>query len=119
MLSNPPKLLCRSEGDRNSKIALIGEAPGITEERCGKPFVGSSGDLLMRLAAGAGLVRSDCYITNVIKERPKHNDVSSFITFSRGAVHTTKEYDRYEAQLYDELSKTNANVYVAVGSVAL
>jgi uracil-DNA glycosylase family 4 len=34
------------EGDVDTEIALIGEAPGATEDATGRPFVGRAGKLL-------------------------------------------------------------------------
>jgi DNA polymerase len=56
-----------------SRVVLIGEAPGATEDRCGEPFVGAAGRLLTELLGGAGLDRSRVFITNAVKCRPPHN----------------------------------------------
>lgn len=119
MLVNPTKRLCYPDGPLDCKIAFIGEAPGTEEEKLGKGFVGSSGQLLFKLAASAGIMRSDCYVTNVVKERPKGNDIGEFIQFKGGYGYPTPLYNQYENDLYEELSKVNANVYVAVGAVAM
>lgn len=60
------------------KIAIVGEAPGETEIELGEPFVGSSGQELTRMLSEAGIIRQDCYITNVIMERPPQNDIKNF-----------------------------------------
>jgi uracil-DNA glycosylase family 4 len=119
MLPNPTKRLCYPDGPLDAKIAFIGEAPGAEEEKLGRGFIGSSGQLLFKLAASAGIMRTDCYITNVIKERPKGNDISEFIQFKGGQGYPTDLYKAYENDLYDELSKVKANVFVAVGAVAM
>ena len=61
------------EGDPNAEIMIVGEAPGASEDRQGRPFVGRAGKLLDELLAEAGLERSDVYITNVVKARPPGN----------------------------------------------
>ena len=60
-------------GDFESKIMIIGEAPGADEDRLGAPFVGKSGGLLDKMLAGIGLTRKDVYITNVLPWRPPGN----------------------------------------------
>ena len=40
-----------SDGNPESKIVFVGEAPGAEEDRQGKPFVGKSGQLLDRMLA--------------------------------------------------------------------
>jgi uracil-DNA glycosylase family 4 len=52
---------------------IIGEAPGAKEDELGTPFVGESGNLLDSMLRYAGLVRSECWVTNVVKYRPLNN----------------------------------------------
>jgi uracil-DNA glycosylase family 4 len=61
------------EGDPDADIMIVGEAPGASEDKQGRPFVGRAGKLLDELLAEAGLERSDVYITNVVKARPPGN----------------------------------------------
>jgi len=61
------------EGDPNADIMIVGEAPGASEDKQGRPFVGRAGKLLDELLAAAGLERADVYITNVVKARPPGN----------------------------------------------
>ncbi len=107
------------EGPLDAKIVIVGEAPGKTEVAEGRPFVGVSGQHLDRMLHTAKILRRECYITNVVKERPAGNDISKFITFSKGNVETTPEYDEYEDQLYNELSKLNPNIIIPLGQIAL
>jgi len=60
-------------GPVGARIMAVGEAPGETEDREGKPFVGAAGQLLTRLLESVGLARRDIYITNVVKCRPPGN----------------------------------------------
>ena len=61
-------------GDITSRLVLVGEAPGRTEDEGGEPFLGRSGQLLFSLLHDeVGLTRDDCYITNVVKCRPPNN----------------------------------------------
>lgn len=63
-----------SDGIPNSKLVLIGEAPGYWEDQKGLPFVGKSGQLLDKIFASVGLSREkDVYICNTIKCRPPEN----------------------------------------------
>jgi uracil-DNA glycosylase len=61
------------EGNPAARVMFVGEAPGATEDELGRPFVGRAGKLLGELLAEAGLVRSDVWITNVVKARPPKN----------------------------------------------
>ncbi len=61
------------EGHGGAFIFLIGEAPGRQEDETGRPFVGMAGRVLDEALQGAGLRRSEVFITNVVKCRPPGN----------------------------------------------
>lgn len=61
------------EGNINSDIVFIGEAPGQREDELKRPFVGRSGQLLDKLIGTIGWKREDVYITNIVKRRPPEN----------------------------------------------
>lgn len=63
-----------ADGVPNSKLMLIGEAPGFYEDQKGLPFVGKAGQLLDKIFACVGLSRQkDVYICNTLKCRPPDN----------------------------------------------
>ena len=53
-------------GNLDSKIVLVGEAPGRKEDESGLPFVGSDGKLLDILLNSSGLVRDNLFIANIL-----------------------------------------------------
>lgn len=61
------------EGDLDSRVVFVGEAPGRREDESGRPFVGSAGKLLDRLLSGAGLSRNKVFISNIVRCRPPGN----------------------------------------------
>ena len=61
------------DGNPQSEIIFIGEAPGQKEDEQQRPFVGQAGKLLDELLKSIGLERKDVYITNVVKFRPPDN----------------------------------------------
>ncbi|MDP3997041.1 MAG: uracil-DNA glycosylase [Candidatus Andersenbacteria bacterium] len=61
------------EGNPDTDILFIGEAPGKNEDEQGRPFVGAAGKFLDQLIAGIGYKREDVFIANVIKHRPPGN----------------------------------------------
>ena len=61
------------EGPLDSAVMFIGEAPGMNEDKQGRPFVGQAGQFLGELLAAAGLQREGVYICNVLKCRPPGN----------------------------------------------
>ncbi len=62
-----------ADGNPESRIMLIGEAPGRDEDRQGLPFVGVSGQLLDLMLDSIGLDRSKAYISNILFWRPPGN----------------------------------------------
>jgi DNA polymerase len=62
-----------ADGNPESEVMLIGEAPGREEDLKGLPFVGRSGKLLDRMLAAIGLDRTRVYISNILFWRPPAN----------------------------------------------
>jgi DNA polymerase I-like protein with 3'-5' exonuclease and polymerase domains/uracil-DNA glycosylase len=108
---------------------LVGEAPGEQEVLRRAPFVGASGSTLDAMLHEAGIMRSECFITNVARERPPENDISLWIAKSKKDI--TPEMvpmrDKYVRQivqsgaelLWQEIGMVQPNVIVAFGNVAL
>lgn len=60
-------------GDKNARLALVGEGPGHEEDIKGEPFVGRAGELLNRMLASINIKREEVYILNIVKCRPPSN----------------------------------------------
>src|SRR5512133_3542469 len=52
------------EGNPDALIMFVGEAPGATEDKTGRPFVGSSGRFLDAMLRDIGLQRAEVFIAN-------------------------------------------------------
>lgn len=61
------------DGNPDTQVYFLGEAPGYFEDKEGKPFVGLAGKLLSKLIESIGLRREDVYISNVVRFRPPAN----------------------------------------------
>ncbi len=61
------------DGNADSDIVFIGEAPGKQEDIQGRPFVGAAGKFLAEMLGEIKLKREDIYITNIVKYRPPDN----------------------------------------------
>jgi uracil-DNA glycosylase family 4 len=61
------------QGSHQARIVLIGEAPGASEDKTGRPFCGQAGKILDELLEAAGLKREEVYICNILKCRPPQN----------------------------------------------
>ncbi len=60
-------------GSHDADLLIIGEAPGVEEDRKGEPFVGRAGLLLNAMLGAIHLAREDVYIANILKCRPPNN----------------------------------------------
>lgn len=62
-----------ARGNPESRLMIIGEAPGRDEDIEGRPFTGRSGQLLDRMMAAIGLTEESFYISHIINWRPPGN----------------------------------------------
>lgn len=118
-----------ANGPKNAKIFIVGEAPGLDEEKQGKGFVGSSGQELDRMLNEAGILRSECFITNVCKYRPAGNKIKNFFYTNKEAKELKLEmvrgcYPKPQIveglnELKNEILEVNPNIIIALGNVAL
>ena len=102
------------EGPAQAEIVLIGEQPGDSEDRLGRPFVGPAGRLLDQLLLEAGLERSAVYVTNAVKH---------FKWEARGKrrLHrrpTAAEIDACHVWLDREIEAIRPTVIIALGGSA-
>jgi len=96
------------EGPLNSPLVLIGEGPGLDEDKQGRPFVGRAGQLLTTILDKLNIDRQKIYITNVVKCRPPQNRTP-----------IKKEIDACSHNLELELSIISPKVIIALGAVPL
>src|SRR5689334_8206911 len=66
--------VCGGDGPDRADVVIVGEAPGRTEVKRGRPFVGPSGQLLDATLKEHDLDRSQVYITNTTLCRPVDKD---------------------------------------------
>ncbi len=72
-LGNIGEVTVPGDGNADSELMFIGEAPGYYESVQRKPFVGRSGQLFVNTSAEIGYPRETVYITNIVKVRPPEN----------------------------------------------
>lgn len=121
--------MIRPSGPAPAKIMIVGEAPGDQEIRESAPFVGSSGQELSKMLMEAGIHRSGCFVTNVIRIKPPGGDINSFIaekkkdvTPQHGAVRDKMVMPPvWEgiSLLEREIEMVRPNVIIALGNVAM
>ena len=95
-----------------SRVAIIGEAPGEDEENYRIPFVGRSGQFLTHLLKDVGIDRYQCLVGNVCQVRPPGNKIELF------------RWDGPEIQggltaLREDIQLFNPNICLLLGASAL
>lgn len=94
------------EGSADAKVVFIGEAPGKTEAKTGRPFVGRSGKFLREQIKAIGLKEEDVFITSPVKYLP-----------DRGTP-TPKDIAHGRIHLMKQLHTIDPGIIVLMGSVA-
>lgn len=102
----------RGEGSLSAKLMVVGEAPGADEDREGRPFVGASGRLLNKFLHEAGIERSQCYVTNVVKVRPPDNKFERLREFGLSP-------QEFLPELWQEIRAVRPSCILALGKNAL
>ena len=95
-LKNKAKKLVLYNGNVNSNLMIIGEAPGQEEDEQGIPFVGRAGQLLNKMLLAINVDRKDVYVTNVVPWRPPQNrtptdqEILEFLPFLQKQIEIIK-----------------------------
>jgi DNA polymerase len=103
-------------GSPDAEIMFIGEAPGAEEEKQREPFVGPAGQLLTKIIQAMGLRRSDVYISNICKFRPKIDDGKFQGTKNRAP--TLGEMLSCQPYILAEINVIKPRIIVALGATA-
>jgi len=112
-LANTGMNIVISRGNPNTKLLIIGEAPGPQENIQGKPFVGPAGQLLDKiLRAGNFDPDNDVYITNSVFRMPPGEDDKSF------RKPNDQEIEYYRPFVFEIIRLVNPYVILLTGNVA-
>lgn len=104
-------------GNIDSRILLIGEAPGQEEVKLGKPFVGSAGKNLENFLAKLKLIKEDIYTTNTIKYRLSKISEKTGGKVNRPA--TSQEIQASIITLQEEIDILRPSCVITLGNVPL
>jgi len=108
----PALVACRNDivihrGNPKGEVMVIGEAPGVTEDETGFPFMGKSGKYLDGMLERIGLTEDQVYITNAVKCRPPGNRNP-----------TPKEQDNCFGYLEEQMKHVKPKVILLLGRIA-
>jgi DNA polymerase len=102
------------EGPMDARVVLIGEQPGDSEDRAGRPFVGPAGEVLNRALAEAGMRREELYLTNAVKH-------FAFEERGKRRIHRTPRLSEVTAckpWMEAELEQVAPEIVVCLGATA-
>ena len=107
-LKKNSKNLNMGDGDINSSIMLIGEAPGKIEDEVGQSFLGEVGSLLKKMLSAININIDKVYCTYSVNFRPPEDRKP-----------TAQEIKRYSAFLKEHISIINPKIIILMGSTAM
>jgi uracil-DNA glycosylase family 4 len=114
---NRGKEIVLGDGNTNSTIMLIGEAPGAKEVELKKPFVGQAGRQLQEFLDILELDRNKLYVTNTVKFRPTGKSKRTGDEINR--TPSKSEINHFKKYLFEEIDIIKPEIIVTLGNVPL
>jgi uracil-DNA glycosylase len=107
-LKKNSKKMVLGDGNINSPIMLIGEAPGIEEDETGLTFMSDAGELLKKMLLAINIKKKNIYSTYAVNFRLPDDRKP-----------TSNEIKRYSEFLQKHISIINPKIIVLMGSTAM
>ena len=107
-LKDNSKNLILGDGNLNSPIMIVGEAPGQEEEKINKTFQGESGVLLEKMLSAINLKKNNIYSSYAINFRTPEDRKP-----------TSQEIKRYSIFLKEHISIVDPKIVILLGSTAM
>lgn len=112
-----------------AKVMIVGEFPTTAEELAKSPLAGTAGRELDKMLNEVGIIRSACFVTQVVREVSQRNNVYEFIAEKKKDI--TKDHVKVRnlfclppvlagiELLKREIELCQPNVIIACGNLAL
>ena len=107
-LKDNSKKLIMGDGDINSPLMLIGEAPGQLEDNTGNSIQGEIGSLLKKMLLAINITKDKVYTAYSINFRPPEDRKP-----------TSQEIKRYSVFLKEHISIIDPKIIILMGSTAM
>jgi len=107
-LKNNSKNLILGDGNLDGSIMIVGESPGLEEEKYNKTFQGESGSLLNKMLLAIDIKRENIYSSYAINFRPPEDRKP-----------TSQEIKRYSIFLKEHISIIDPKIIILFGSTAM
>jgi DNA polymerase len=107
-LKDNSKKMILGDGNINSPLMLVGEAPGVEEDNLGITFLGDVGDLLRKMLMAINIKKENIYSTYAVNFRPPEDRKP-----------TSTEIKRYSHFLQKQISIIKPKIIILMGSSAM
>ena len=107
-LKNNSNKIVLGDGNSNSPIMLVGEAPGAEEDKTGLTFMGEVGSLLKKMLLAININKDDIYSTYAVNFRPPEDRKP-----------TPTEIKRYSKFLQKQILIIKPKIIILMGSTAM
>ena len=107
-LKDNSKNIVLGDGNIDSSIMLIGEAPGVEEDKVGLTFMGESGNLLKKMLLAINIKKENIYSTYAVNFRPPEDQKPS-----------SAEIKRYSQFLQKHISIIKPKIIILMGTTAM
>jgi len=107
-LKDNSKKMILGDGNLDSPIMIIGEAPGLEEEKDNKTFQGEAGELLEKMLLAINIKRKNIYSSYAINFRPPEDRKP-----------TSQEIKRYSVFLKEHIAIIDPKIVILFGSTAM
>jgi uracil-DNA glycosylase len=117
------------DGLPTSRIMIVQECPGEPEHQIGRALQGLNGIEFNKMLTEAGIMRSECFATSVIRTRISMNDINTQICHRKKDAtdrHSpyfdklvTQEFQDGASLLFKEIALVKPDVIIALGNGAL
>lgn len=111
-------MFIKSEGPVTANIFFVGEAPGEEENSSGRPFVGRAGGTFDLLLSQANIIRQECVVANVAREKPPGNKIEFYYQDPKCTIYKPM-MAAFVEYLKKEIATYKPNIVVALGRTAL
>ena len=103
------------DGNPDTDLMIVGEAPGAREDATGIPFVGASGKKLTAILKETGIDRKDVYIANVVKCRPPGNRTPTEVEIVKCGPYLNLQVNIIKPKYILTLGNVATNFFLKIG----
>jgi uracil-DNA glycosylase family 4 len=104
-------------GPSPARIMLVGDFPGPDDEQRCLAFQGTAGYELGKMLHEAGILRTECYHSVVLRHRPLGGNLEGLFDKKKRTVHP--KISEGIAKLEEEIAQVQPHIIVALGDLAL